>query len=184
MASRKSPRNAREVVSPGEHLRQEIKRLGLNQTELSVAISVSRQMINYIIHRRRPISRQMASKLAKQMGRAPDYWLRNEYAAPPIPKPNTKLAKSSKVKPAVRKRRPWEWRSPKAQTFRAFLLKLSPVGMPDRNLLNAIKTDRGFPSVDTWADLRFHLSRLGASDEHFVAARALWRKYDARVKSK
>ena len=85
-------------------------------------------MINYNIHGHHPITRQMATKLAKQMGRAPDYWLRNEYPAPPMPKlkPNTELAKSSEVKLAVRKRRPWEWRSPKTQTFRAFLLKLSP----------------------------------------------------------
>jgi addiction module HigA family antidote len=175
---------AKRVVGPGEHLRHEIKRRGLDQTTLSQAIAVSRQSINNIISGRQLISRKMALKLAKKMRQPSDYWLRDKYPAPAVDPPKTDLLKSSEVKPARRKPRPWERRTQKVKTFRAFVLKLSAADISNKELISGIKADRGFPSVNTWADLRFHLNRLGATEEHFVAGRALWRKYDAEVKSK
>ena len=57
------------ALSPGEHLRAEIKRLALNQVVVSKAAGVSRQSINNIINGRQPISRAMAGKLARLTGR-------------------------------------------------------------------------------------------------------------------
>lgn len=48
------------TLTPGEHLRAEINRLGLDQVTLSKATGVSRQSINNVINNRQPISRAMA----------------------------------------------------------------------------------------------------------------------------
>lgn len=68
-------------LSPGEHLRAEIKRLGLDQIAASKAAGVSRQSINNIINDRQSISRAMAGKLARLTGRGSDYWLRDSFPA-------------------------------------------------------------------------------------------------------
>ena len=67
--------------SPGEHLRSEIERLGLDQVEVGQALDVSRQSVNNIINGRQPISRAIAMKLGMLTGRASDYWLRNSFIA-------------------------------------------------------------------------------------------------------
>jgi addiction module HigA family antidote len=69
------------ALSPGEHLRAEIKRLALNQVVVSKAAGVSRQSINNIINGRQPISRAMAGKLARLTGRDSDYWLHESFPA-------------------------------------------------------------------------------------------------------
>lgn len=63
-------------LSPGQHLRAEIERLGLDQVAVSQATGVSRQSINNIVNDRHPISRAMAGKLARLTGHSSDYWLR------------------------------------------------------------------------------------------------------------
>ena len=68
-------------MSPGEHLRAEIDRLGLDQVAVSKAAGVSRQSINNIINGRQPISRAMAIKLGRLTGHGPDYWLRASFSA-------------------------------------------------------------------------------------------------------
>jgi deoxycytidine triphosphate deaminase/addiction module HigA family antidote len=65
--------------SPGEHLRAEIDRLGLDQVAVSSATGVSRQLINNIVNDRQPISRAMAGKLGRLTGRSSDYWLRASF---------------------------------------------------------------------------------------------------------
>jgi addiction module HigA family antidote len=62
-------------VTPGEHLRAEIQRLGLDQVAVSKATGVSRQSVNNIINGRQAISRAMAGKLGRLTGRSSDYWL-------------------------------------------------------------------------------------------------------------
>ncbi len=66
-------------LTPGEHLRAEFERLGLDQVAVSEATGVSRQSINYIVNGRQPISRAMAAKLGRLTGHAPDYWLRASF---------------------------------------------------------------------------------------------------------
>lgn len=63
-------------LTPGEHLRAEIERLGLDQVAVSEATGVSRQSINNIVNGRQPISRAMAGKLGRLTGHSSDYWLR------------------------------------------------------------------------------------------------------------
>ena len=170
-------------IDAGKHLRHELRRLGLTQVALSKAISVSRQTISNILRGNQAVSQTMARKLAKPTGRTARYWLRDEYPAPQEVRVSiVKLAKSSEVGPTTRKRRPWEKRTEKLPTFRSFILKLKPVDEGSRNLIAEIKLDREFPQIITWADLRFQLNRLGASDEYLIAARALWKKYDKFVK--
>jgi addiction module HigA family antidote len=70
---------AADELSPGEHLRIEIARLGFDQVALSEAAGVSRQSINNIINGRQAISRTMAATLGRLTGRGSDYWLRNSF---------------------------------------------------------------------------------------------------------
>ena len=62
-------------LDPGEHLRQEMTRLGFDQGALAQEAGVSRQTVNNIINGRQNISRAMAAKLGRLMGRGADYWL-------------------------------------------------------------------------------------------------------------
>lgn len=66
-------------LTPGEHLRSEIERLGLDQVAVSRATGVSRQSINNIVNGRQPISRAMAGKLGRLTGQSSDYWLRASF---------------------------------------------------------------------------------------------------------
>lgn len=66
-------------LTPGEHLRAEIERLGLDQVAVSRATGVSRQSINNIVNGRQPISRAMAGKLGRLTGHSSDYWLRASF---------------------------------------------------------------------------------------------------------
>jgi addiction module HigA family antidote len=67
-------------LKPGEHLRAELERLGLNQIAVGKAAGVSRQSINNIVNGRQPISRAMAAKLGPLTGRSADYWLQDMFA--------------------------------------------------------------------------------------------------------
>ena len=67
-------------LTPGEHLRAEIERLGLDQVAVSQATGVSRQSINNIVNGRQPISRAMAGKLGRLTGHSSDYWLHASFA--------------------------------------------------------------------------------------------------------
>jgi addiction module HigA family antidote len=68
-------------LTPGEHLRAELARLGLDQSAASKATGVSRQSINNIINGRQAISRAMAAKLARITGRNSDYWMQTSFGA-------------------------------------------------------------------------------------------------------
>jgi dCTP deaminase len=66
-------------LTPGQHLRAEIERLGLDQVAVGNATGVSRQSINNIVNGRQPISRAMAGKLGRLTGHSSDYWLRSSF---------------------------------------------------------------------------------------------------------
>ncbi len=74
-------RGAPDELSAGDHLRDEIERLGLDQVAVSAATGVSRQTINNIINGRQRVSRTMAGKLGRLTGRSSDYWLRESFPA-------------------------------------------------------------------------------------------------------
>lgn len=82
-ADRRRERAAKREMTPGQHLRAEIERLGLDQVAVRKATGVSRQTINNIVNDRQPISRAMAGKLARLTGHSSDYWLRASFATPP-----------------------------------------------------------------------------------------------------
>lgn len=82
-ADRWRERAAKGELTPGQHLRAEIKRLGLDQVAVRKATGVSRQTINNIVNDRQPISRAMAGKLGRLTGRGSDYWLRASFSIAP-----------------------------------------------------------------------------------------------------
>lgn len=88
-----------DELTPGEHLRAEIERLGLDQVAVSQATGVSRQTINNIVNGRQPISRAMAGKLGRLTGRSSDYWLRAAF-------PRKGGAARARVKSGVESPRP------------------------------------------------------------------------------
>jgi deoxycytidine triphosphate deaminase/addiction module HigA family antidote len=87
-----------DALTPGEHLRAEIERLGLDQVAVSQATGVSRQSINNIVNGRQPISRAMAGKLGRLTGRSSDYWLRASFPRAAAPR--------GRAKPAIEATRP------------------------------------------------------------------------------
>jgi len=82
-ADRRRNRAAKGEMTPGQHLRSEIERLGLDQVAVRKATGVSRQTINNIVNDRQAISRAMAGKLARLTGHSADYWLRASFAQRP-----------------------------------------------------------------------------------------------------
>jgi deoxycytidine triphosphate deaminase/addiction module HigA family antidote len=76
-------RTVEHELTPGQHLRAEIERLGLDQVAMCKAAGVSRQTINNIVNDRQAISRAMAGKLARITGRSSDYWLRASFSSAP-----------------------------------------------------------------------------------------------------
>ena len=88
------------LLTPGEHLKQEMSRRGFDQAELAKAVDMSRQVINYVVNGRKPISRSLAMELGRVMGLPEDYWLRSEFLDLPAadqvsgghPRPGSELA--------------------------------------------------------------------------------------------
>jgi len=83
--SKKDTDSTSERASPGAHLRAELKRLGLDQVDVSKATGVSRQSVNNIVNGRQPISRAMAGKLGRLTGHSSDYWLSESFGPPRSP---------------------------------------------------------------------------------------------------
>ena len=71
-----------DVLTPSQHLRVEMARLGVDQQTLATKLGVSRQIINYVLNDKQRISRNMAAKLGTLMGVPSDYWLRSSFPAP------------------------------------------------------------------------------------------------------
>jgi len=66
-------------LTPGQRLRAELKRLGLDQVAATKTLGYSRQSINNVVNDRQKISRAMAAKLGRLTGHSSDYWLRNSF---------------------------------------------------------------------------------------------------------
>lgn len=66
---------------PGEVLREDVlPALGLTQGEFAANLGVSRRTVSEIIHERRPVTPDMAIRLAKFLGNGPGIWLRIQQA--------------------------------------------------------------------------------------------------------
>jgi addiction module HigA family antidote len=71
----------RRPTHPGAMLREDVlPSLGMTQTELADRLGVSRRTISQIIHEHRPITPDMAIRLAHLLGGTPESWLNMQLA--------------------------------------------------------------------------------------------------------
>jgi len=64
-------------VHPGEVLREDIiPAIGMPKTEIARLLRVSRQTLYDILGERKPVTSQMALRLARMFGGGPEIWLR------------------------------------------------------------------------------------------------------------
>jgi addiction module HigA family antidote len=73
--------NKRKPTHPGAILREDIlPELGITQTDLADRLKVSRRTISEIIHERRPLTADMAIRLAHFLDTTPESWLNMQQA--------------------------------------------------------------------------------------------------------
>lgn len=66
----------RRPVHPGEILREDVMpAIGLSQVEFAKLLNVSRRTVNEILQERRPVTVDMAHRLARALKTSPDVWL-------------------------------------------------------------------------------------------------------------
>jgi antitoxin HigA-1 len=66
----------RRPTHPGEILREDVlPETGLTQAEFASLLGVSRRTVNEILQGRRPVSVDMAHRLARVLSTSPDVWL-------------------------------------------------------------------------------------------------------------
>jgi antitoxin HigA-1 len=71
----------RRPTHPGELLRKDIlPSARLSQAELARRIGVSRRSISEIVHERRPVTIDMAHRLARVFQTTPEFWLNMQQA--------------------------------------------------------------------------------------------------------
>ena len=67
---------ARRPIHPGEILREDfLPDYGLTVRGLATALGVSRQSVNELLRERRAVSPEMAIRLGRLFGNAPEFWL-------------------------------------------------------------------------------------------------------------
>lgn len=72
---------ARRPTHPGAILREDIlPETGLTQTDLADLLGVSRRTINEIVQEHRPVTTDMACRLARAFGSSPQFWLNMQQA--------------------------------------------------------------------------------------------------------
>jgi addiction module HigA family antidote len=71
----------RRPTHPGEILREDILPAAqITQTDLARMMGVSRRAVNELCQERRGVSTDMAHRLARVFGNAPEFWLRMQQA--------------------------------------------------------------------------------------------------------
>lgn len=72
---------SRKPTHPGAILREDIlPSLNISQTELADRLCVSRRSVSQIIHEQRPLTADMAIRLAHLLGTTPESWLNMQQA--------------------------------------------------------------------------------------------------------
>jgi antitoxin HigA-1 len=67
----------RRPTHPGEILREDVlPGTGLSQVEFARLLGVSRRTVNQILQEKRPVTVDMAHRLARALGTGPEVWLR------------------------------------------------------------------------------------------------------------
>lgn len=73
--------NNRRPTHPGTILREDVlPSLDMTQTELAERLGVSRRTVSQIIHEHRPITPDIAIRLAHLLGGTPESWLKMQLA--------------------------------------------------------------------------------------------------------
>jgi len=67
--------NGLPPVHPGEILHEILEDLNLTQTALADAIGVSPMRVSHVLKGTRPITAELALRLARAFGQSPQYWL-------------------------------------------------------------------------------------------------------------
>ena len=71
----------RKPTHPGAILREDIlPSLNITQTELADRLGVSRRTVSHILHEHRPLTPDMAIRLAHFLGTTPESWLNMQQA--------------------------------------------------------------------------------------------------------
>jgi addiction module HigA family antidote len=74
-------RRTRKPTHPGELIREDLlPETGVSQTELARLMGVSRRTISEVIHERRRLTPDIASRLAKVFNSTPEMWLNMQQA--------------------------------------------------------------------------------------------------------
>ena len=69
----------RRPTHPGEILREDVlPAAGLTQDKLARLLGVSRRTVSEILHERRPVTTDMAHRLARAFGTSPETWLQQD----------------------------------------------------------------------------------------------------------
>lgn len=72
---------SRKPIHPGAILREDVlPGLNISQTELAERLGVSRRSISQILHEHRPLTPDMAIRLAHFLGTTPESWLNMQQA--------------------------------------------------------------------------------------------------------
>ncbi len=72
---------SRKPVHPGAILREDVlPSLNISQTELADRLGVSRRTVSQILHEHRPLTPDMAIRLAHFLGTTPESWLNMQQA--------------------------------------------------------------------------------------------------------
>jgi addiction module HigA family antidote len=90
----------RRPTHPGAILREDIlPAAGINQTQLADLIGVSRRTVHEVVQERRPITVDMAQRLSRILGNAPQFWLNMQQAVDLWDTAEVKRAEYEKLKP-------------------------------------------------------------------------------------
>ncbi len=67
--------NGLPPIHPGEFLRETFDELGLTQAAFADALGVSPMRVSHILKGDRPVTAELALRLARALGQTPQYWL-------------------------------------------------------------------------------------------------------------
>jgi addiction module HigA family antidote len=62
-------------IHPGMFLAELLDELSINQAELGRALGVSAMRVSHLVNGKRPVTAEMALRLARFFGQTPQYWL-------------------------------------------------------------------------------------------------------------
>jgi antitoxin HigA-1 len=67
--------NGLPAIHPGTFLREILDELGMTQVAFAAALGVSPMRVSHILRAERPVTAEMALRLGRALGQAPQYWL-------------------------------------------------------------------------------------------------------------